>query len=612
VGRTSQKAREIIDRLSAEKEEFRGRPKQDLKRLWRNYLSAAKGRLLLTSLITVVWSGQPFAFALTGRYLVDRVLRLGTAGPAEELSTQIPLLILWIGLLFAIWAIFLLCHWLRSWLIIDVGKMLIFRLRKDLHEKLQDLHMGYFDQNPTGRIMSRVLDDVKVIQQWSTTQAISLISQSIRLMLGLGMLFYLNWRLTFLVLAALPLYGFTFYFLKPRIRKTSIAQRRLNASMYARAAERISGIQVVKAFSRERGEIRAFAKLVFQSIRVQLRMVLYQYGLVLTAGIITAVTTGLAIYFVMIQVKTGQMSLGSAVAFTSAIAPLFMPVNALTTLVTQLQSVMVVLRRIFYLLDQSNEVSPGSIRLDGMKGKIRFEGVTFAYPGQEDPALKDVSFRIREGEQVALMGPSGAGKSTIFMLLLRFYDPGAGEVRVGGVNLLDADLGSIRRHVCMVQQEPIIFSGTLAENVMYGRLDATPSQVMRAAKRAELHEFIMSLPGKYETEVGEGGVTLSGGQKQRLSLSTALLTDPEVLLLDDTTSALDAATEARIRTTLSRVLDGRTSLIITQRIATARESDRILVFEKGRLTQSGTHDQLADQSGFYRKVCEEQKVLQRQ
>jgi ATP-binding cassette subfamily B protein len=214
---------------------------------------------------------------------------------------------------------------------------------------------------------------------------------------------------------------------------------------------------------------------------------------------------------------------------------------------------------------------------------------------------------VEAGRKVALMGPSGSGKSTVFMLLLRFYDPDSGVIRVGGVNLTDADPVSVRRHVCMVQQEPVIFSGTLADNIQYGRLDAAADRIVAAAQQAELHDFILTLPGKYETEVGERGVTLSGGQKQRLSLATALLTDPEVLLLDDTTSALDAKTEARIRATLRRVLEGRTSLIITQRVATAAECDYIIVLEHGRISQQGSHAELYLQKGFYRRICEQQE-----
>jgi ATP-binding cassette subfamily B protein len=242
-----------------------------------------------------------------------------------------------------------------------------------------------------------------------------------------------------------------------------------------------------------------------------------------------------------------------------------------------------------------------------MAGRIYFDRVTFRYPGQAAPALEDVSFRAKSGEKLAIMGPSGAGKSTVFQLLLRFYDPQDGAVRVGGVNLREADPTSVRQHIRMVQQEPTVFSGTIVENIRYGKLNATSKQVRQAAGQAELHAFIDSLPNGYRTEVGENGVTLSGGQKQRLALATALLTNPEVLLLDDTTSALDAATEARIRETLEHVLDGRTSLIITQRVATARNCDRILVFENGQITQEGTHAELRSAPGFYRDICLQQE-----
>ncbi len=283
--------------------------------------------------------------------------------------------------------------------------------------------------------------------------------------------------------------------------------------------------------------------------------------------------------------------------------------NQITTQVTQIQALFVVARRVLMILETKVEVEPGKIALEGMRGEIRLDKVTFTYPEQNEPALRDVNITIPPGERVALMGPSGAGKTTVFLLLLRFYDPQEGRISVGGVDIIEASQASLRRHVRLVQQEPTIFTGTMAENIMYGKLDATPVEVRRAAAQAELDEFIRELPDGYETIVGERGVTLSGGQKQRLALATALLTDPEVLLLDDTTSALDAKTEARIRMTLNKVLAGRTSLIITQRVATAMECDRIIVLEDGAITQQGRHADLAKQDGFYRRICEQQKVF---
>ena len=355
---------------------------------------------------------------------------------------------------------------------------------------------------------------------------------------------------------------------------------------------------MVQAFSQEGHELNRFRHRMNNFVRLGMRLILYQQRLALIAGLITAVISGVIIYFGVGFVRTGEMSFGDVIAFIRIMPNLFAQVNAVTTLLAQVEAIFVVIHRVFHLLDEFEEVTPGKIKLDGMKGKIDFRNVSFSYPGQESPAIRDVSFHIDEGERIALMGPSGAGKTTIFQLICRFYDSQSGSVHLGGVNLVDADSGSIRRHARMVQQEPAIFSGTIAENIAYGDLAAMPTQLMTATTQAELHEFIMSLPAKYETEVGRNGIALSGGQKQRLALSTALLTQPEILLLDDTTSALDAETEMRIRSTLNRVLEGRTSIIITQRIATARGCDRILVFEDGELTQEGTHTDLKEQEGF--------------
>jgi ATP-binding cassette, subfamily B, bacterial MsbA len=397
--------------------------------------------------------------------------------------------------------------------------------------------------------------------------------------------------------------------MQPAIRRLSIAMRRLNAGMYARSQERVGAVSLVKAFDQERRETLNFRGRMNNFVRLAMRVINYHGAMVSLAGAITAITTGVVVYVGFTWAQLGRLTVGEVVFFMNVMPRLFMQINALSSVYVQIQSVFVVVKRVFNLLDEAVDVTPGRIELSDVTGRITFEKVTFYYPGQSTAGLDGASFSINAGERVALMGPSGAGKSTVFSLLLRFYDPYRGAVYIDNINLVDADPTSIRRHVVMVQQEPVIFSGTIAENIVYGTAGARPSQIMAAARQAELHDFIMTLPVKYETEVGQNGVSLSGGQKQRLALATALLTQPEILLLDDTTSALDSETEARIRATLNRVQQGRTSIIITQRIATARSCDRIIVLENGQVAQQGSHTELKDQEGFYRRIYLQQESL---
>lgn len=597
----------IIDRLLADQESYAGKVSEDLGRLWRDYLAPHALQIAVALAVTTLWSVQPYAFSLTARFLVDRVLKVQQGVDVTELPKQLALYREYAVIILSFWAVFILAQWVRSVIIIKVGQNLVFVFRKVLHEKLQALHIGYFESHETGRIMSRVLDDVNVIRQWSTNQLLDIIAHVLRLFIGIGIIFVLNWKLSMIVLVSLPVYAWAFMVLRPAIRRANIALRRLNSGMYALADERISGIRVVKAFAQEGRERTSFARRMHDFVRLGIQIVTYQQGLALLAGILTAVTSGSIMYLGMRQVQSGGMSLGDVMVFVFALPNLFAQVNALTGVAAGIQAVFVILRRVFVLLDEEEQIVPGTKTLDRILPHIVFEDVTFTYPEQERPALAQVSFTIPSGSKVALMGPSGAGKSTVFQLLERFYDPHVGSVYVGGVDLREAQPRSVHSHIRMVQQEPVIFSGTIAENITYGRQEATPRLIMQAARQAELHEFVMSLPVKYETMVGQNGISLSGGQKQRLALTTALLTQPEVLLLDDTTSALDSETEAKIRATLNKALQGRTSLIITQRIATARDCDIIIVLDNGRVAQMGSHEELSSRPGFYRRIVEQQE-----
>jgi ABC-type multidrug transport system fused ATPase/permease subunit len=602
------RANRLMEVLLKDSESYAGRVSEDLGRLWREYLAEYRGAIIAALLVTLLWSTHGYIFALASEYLVDQVIKLGS-GTTPALEEQLPGFRRWAAIVLGTWTGVVVMQWIRSRLILGVGQSLVYRLRTQLHEKLQVLHIGYFERQETGKLMSRVLEDVWIIREWATTHAVNILAAVFQLLVGLVVAMWVNWQLTLIVVVSMPVYFWAFVAIRPAIRRLNIAMRRLNAGMYARSQERIGAVALVKAFDQERRETLNFRQRMNNYVRLAMRVINYQGGMISVAGAITALTTGVVIYVGFSWAQTGRLTIGEVVFFMSVMPRLFMQINALANVFVQIQAVFVVIKRVFNLLDEAVDVTPGRVAMDGITGRVLFEGVTFYYPGQSAPALDDVSFYISSGEKVALMGPSGAGKSSIFNLILRFYDPHRGAVYIDGINLVNADPASIRRHAVLVQQEPVIFSGTIAENIVYGRQGARPREIMEATRQAELHDFIMTLPVKYETEVGQNGISLSGGQKQRLALATALLTKPEVLLLDDTTSALDAETEARIRTTLERVLEGRTSIIITQRVATARSCDRILVMDGGRLVQQGTHAQLKEIDGFYRRVLLQQESL---
>lgn len=604
--------RERIDRLISglmkDSESYSGKASKDLGRLWRDYLAEHRLAIFFAMLTTLVWSVHGYIFALANQFLVDEVIQLG-AEIRPALEDQLPKFIRWATVLLSTWGGVVVTQWLRSRLILQVGQSLTYRMRTQLHEKLQVLHVGYFEHQETGKLMSRVLEDVWIIREWTTNRAVGISASILQLLVGLVLSFWVNWRLTGIIVISMPLYFWAFVQMRPAIRRLNIAMRRLNAGMYARSQERISDVAVVKAFDQERHETLNFHQRMNNFVRLAMRVVNYQGIMVALAGVITAITTGAVVYLGFTWARSGVLTIGEVVYFISVMPRLFNQVSALSKVFVQIQAAFVVIKRVFNLLDEPVDVSPGPVPLDDVKGRIQFKNVTFTYPGQEAPALRDVSFHIRPGQKIALMGPSGAGKTTLFSLILRFYDPDKGAVTLDGVDLINADPAAIRQHAVVVQQEPVIFSGTIAENIVYGRQMAGPGEIIAATKQAELHEFIMTLPVKYETEVGQNGISLSGGQKQRLALATALLTGPEVLLLDDTTSALDAETESRIRATLDHVLDGRTSIIITQRIATARSCDHIIVLDEGRIVQQGSHAELRDVAGFYQRILVQQESL---
>jgi subfamily B ATP-binding cassette protein MsbA len=597
----------ILD-MYRDKETRPGAERRHLLRLWHEYIYPLRRRLALGLIFTLLIQVQPYVWAYMAKICADTILMVGKQIPPGALVKHLH----WAIILFfangsyhVLNTVFI---WQNSYQLTLIGQRVVFELRKELHQRLQQLPLSFFDGIQTGRLLSVVVDDVETIRMTVANTSVQVCSSLAMLLIGFSLLFVKNWHMALLAMLALPLYVLTFRNIRPLIREANIAARRATSTLYSTMEERVTGIRTVKAFGRERAEVRSFTESVNNLARLTMYIVRLSTIQTVLATIITALATGLILTMGILQVRHGTMSVGTAMMLYAITGTLFGPALIIGDLYTEFQRISVVMRRVFDIMEAEPEPPdrPTALALPNATGTIDFSQVTFTYPGDESPSLRDLSFHIPAGKQVAVMGPSGAGKSTLLYLLMRFYDPEEGTITLDGHDLRDIKLLSLRDRITLVMQEPVIFSGTVGENIRYGRLDASDEEVRLAAKDADLNEFIMSLPDSYETVVGERGISLSGGQRQRLALATSLLSRPTVLLLDDTTSALDPATEARVRATLNRLMKGRTCFVVTHRISTAMACDLVLVLEEGRLTQIGTPSDLLTQDGLVRRVYEQQ------
>lgn len=585
-----------------------GAERRHLRRLWREFVYPMRWRLLLSALLTFANQIQPYLWALMEKITVDTILMVGKVIPPAELATHFR------------WTIYLLLansgyhilniffSWQQSYQITLISQRVVYELRKTLHEKLQRLPLSFFDGIQTGKLLSVVVDDVETIRMSVANTSVQVFSSVAMLLVGAVLLAINNWQMSIIVFLSLPCYVVTFRHFRPKIRQANIAARRATAILYSTMEERVTGVRTVKVFGRERAEVRSFAESVNNLARLTMHIVRLSTVQTVIATTISALATGLILSYGIYQVKMGGMTPGTAMMLYTIAATLFTPALVIGDLSAEVQRISVVMRRVFDIIEADPEPPdrPEAFAISDAQGKISFSHLNFSYPGDEKHSLIDITCDIPAGTQVAIMGPSGAGKSTLLYLLMRFYDPQSGGISLDGHDLRDIKLLSLRERITLVMQEPVIFSGSVAENIRYGRLDATMAEVVRAARDADLHEYIMSMPDGYDTVVGERGISLSGGQRQRLALAASLISRPSVLLLDDTTSALDPVTETRIRKTLNRLLQGRTSFIVTHRISTAMACELVLVLEDGRLTQYGTPAELLAQEGLLRRVYQQQ------
>ena len=485
-----------------------------------------------------------------------------------------------------------------------------FDLRNDLYAKISKLSFSYHDRNQTGQLMIRATDDVEKVRLFIGQGLLQAVGAFVLLVGTLIILISTNPQLTLVVLPILPLALIIFMVFGAISQPLFVkVQQRLSA-LNTILQENLAGIKVVKAFTREKSEEQKFevaaSALMKQQIGVA-RVFSFLFPLVF---LIANVGQALVLYFGGRQIINNTLTLGQYQEFSLYLIFIFLPLAQLGIIISQMSQASASANRIFEILDAKSDVEdkPGATALPAVQGHVAFDNVTFRYYGGGDPVLSEVSFEAEPGQTIALLGATGSGKTTIINLLPRFYDPSEGRVLIDGNDLRDVTLESLRSKIGIVLQETTLFTGAIRDNIAFGRPDASQEEIEAAAKAAAAHDFILSFPQGYDTPVGERGATLSGGQKQRIAIARALLLDPHILILDDSTSAVDLETEYHIQKALDHLMQGRTSFVIAQRISTVMHADQILVLDKGRVVARGKHADLMETSEIYAEIYTSQLV----
>ncbi|NIP41741.1 MAG: ABC transporter ATP-binding protein [candidate division Zixibacteria bacterium] len=542
------------------------------------------------------------------QYMIDTLIPSIAARAGEAVEIR-PVIIFGLVLVGIYIGQFLLA-WLRDYLAAYIGANIIMNMRSDLFIHVERLSLSFFQRSQVGEIMSRVLSDVNRIQGLLTTTLLVFFTNIFMLIAIIVYLLNLNWYLTLVSLIPVPFTILLTHKFGKRLHQIARMLQEKIAHLSARLQETLVAIKTVKAFGQEKRE-----KKNVDNVMTGLT------GLYIKNSVVTSVTTQIINFVSMLGpiiilswgtylIAGGSMQIGQLMAFYILLTYLYSPIEGLARINIEVQSAMASVNRVYEYLDipAAVEESPEPVEIEKARGEIEFKNVSFSY---ETGGFKfeNLNLKITAGEKIAIVGPSGSGKSTIINLLMRFYDPLSGEIMVDDTDLKKLSFKSLRDNIVLVDQEPLLFRSTIYENIVYGVPDVREDEVIKATKNANIHDFIESLPQKYESQVGERGVTLSGGEKQRVCLARAIIRDPSILILDEATSALDSVSEQLIQDSLSRVLKDKTAIMIAHRLSTIQHADRIIVLQNGKIIDQGTSKEIMQSCELYRELVEKQQIL---